>query len=101
MTTVVVFCDNPVKHFTHVYCIQDDFDIDMAYGRLTVSYAEEPDKGWLVVVVDVAPNDKEHRILWPIMPISCVSFVKRLLGIKRPFILTSKQLYDYLRREQP
>ena len=101
----VVFCDKPVKHFSHVYCIVWGFAepvvIDMTYGRLTVSYdGFPPPEGWTTVTTEVAPNTAENRIWWPLMPLSCVSFTKRLLGINKPFILTSRQLYSYLRGKE-
>jgi len=72
--------------------------VDMTYGRLTISYHVPP---WPIVIeADIKPNTGKNRIWWPFMPISCVSIAKRLLGINKPFILTSKQFYSYLTRQR-
>lgn len=94
----VVFCAEEVGHFTHVYVIDGVQEIDMTYGRLTVDIGHRAiGRDWVVLEAEIAPNTAKNRIWWPIMPISCVSFTKRLLGINKPFVLTSKQLYNYLK----
>ena len=40
----------------------------------------------------------EYDSLWPFMIGNCVGTIKKVLGIRNPFILTPWQLYSYLRK---
>lgn len=111
MNALIVFCDNPVNHFTHVYTVHDDqrgnwVQVDMSYGRLVVAVIGETktdllkqfrEQGFPVFRREILPNTSQHRSWFPVMPISCVAFTKRLIGINNPFILTPKHLYCHLR----
>lgn len=50
--------------------------------------------GWLFISIMPAPSS---IILHP-SSFTCVSFAKRALGIRKPFIWTPDQLYRYLKR---
>jgi len=54
-------------------------------------------KGHLVLP---APLARPERADWP-QPLTCVAVVKRVLGLRAPFVLTPWQLYRHLLRHQP
>ena len=52
-----------------------------------------------VLIVKVKPGSRRKVVgkLWPgVLPYNCVSLVKHYLGLKKPFIITPKQLYKHL-----
>lgn len=48
------------------------------------------------VYVTAAPPTTRNRVPWFLGPVTCVEFVKHLLGIRAWWILTPWQLYRYL-----
>ncbi len=100
---LVVFCGT--NHLDHVFCVIQDkghwLRIDGAYGR---PYAELlgptsldiaarfRTKGCTVIESTRAPA----RYYAPVMPATCVEIAKRILGISRFFIITTRQLHRHL-----
>ena len=104
---LVVFSEYPVKHLTHVFTIIDDGNgywvkVDGAYGKISAEVVGATHQ-------DLAPIIRSQgfpciefqggctRIYAPVQPFSCVSMVKRTIGIRAPFIITAKQLYRYIK----
>ena len=105
MKALVVFSDDPVKHLTHVFTIIENngywIKVDGAYGRISAEVVGASTQ-------DLAPIIRSQgfpcieiqggctRIYAPVQPFSCVALVKRVIGIRAPFLITAKQLYKYL-----
>lgn len=62
---------------------------DYTYAQLLQHYL---DNGYTVVGVDRDPK----KWFWPLFPANCVSFVKNVVGVNAPFVLTPYQLYRTL-----
>lgn len=46
-------------------------------------------------VIAVPPSEVQKKALWP-APFTCVESVKRILGIRKPFLFTPFQLYQFM-----
>jgi hypothetical protein len=108
MKALVGFHSKNPGRFTHCFACYTHkgfwVRIDASFGRITASI-EGPEHfdiaDWWrshgMSVVEV--RRKPKRFYMPIMPATCVSLVKSVLGIRAPFVLTSRQLYAHLRKE--
>ena len=76
-----------VKIESLFYC----FDTDIFFGSVDELLLDLPKKR-IKITLNVDP---EKRTL-DFMPTTCVSVVKKQLGINKPFIITPKQLYSHL-----
>jgi hypothetical protein len=91
--------------FTHVFMLSDVVDQKFGTGLLQTeflyAYLKELKKAG-VLIVKVKPGSRKKFLgkLWPgVLPYNCVSLVKHYVGIKKPFVLTPKQLYKHLALE--
>ena len=105
--------------FTHVFMLSDVVDQQYGTGLLQTEflyshintrhlpvasievYLQELRKAG-VLIVKVKPGSRKKVIgkLWPgVLPYNCVSLVKHYLGVKKPTVITPKQLYKYLALE--
>ena len=100
-------CFSGLGHFAHVFVAVRDgwrwIKLDGLRGRLEIKHLgyEPPmdrlrSEGWIVIETEVL----EGRNTWPAMGATCVGMVKRVLGIKAPFVWTSKQLRLLLERNR-
>ena len=53
-------------------------------------------EGYTAVSVKIKPS--KPQCLWP-APVTCVELVKRILAIRKPFLLTPWQLYNHLKNQ--
>lgn len=66
--------------------VQKDFDLP--------AWLEE--RGHIVIRAKIHEGQK----IMPVMPVTCVEVVKRVLGVRRRFIFTPWQLYRHIRAER-
>jgi len=105
--------------FTHVFMLSDVVDQQFGTGLLQTEFLyshintrhlpvasvdaylkELKTAGVLIVKVNPGSRKKVLGKLWPgVLPYNCVSLVKHYVGIKKPFVLTPKQLYKHLALE--
>ena|SRR3990167_10058598 len=102
---LVVFSAEPVGHLTHCFTYLDDgnywIKIDGAYGKISAEVVGASSQDLAPIIRSqgfpcIEVNGGCTRIYAPVQPFSCVSMVKRTIGIRAPFIVTAKQLYHYL-----
>lgn len=91
-------------HFDHCFvCVRDKgawIKLEGIWGRTFLEYlGEDPSaryaaRGLKVVRAAVRPGAN----LYPAMGATCVGMAKRVLGIRKPFLWTTKQLRLFLER---
>lgn len=107
MKALVVWAETPVRRATHCFaCVATGGQwvrIDGDRGRIALSIAAPSAydlarfwRGCGLTVVEVEVRPVSLRA--PLMPATCVSLVKHVLGVRSPFVLTGRQLYRYLEK---
>lgn len=96
--------------FRHCFVILHDgekwLSIDPLAHRMQIQVHHVPSDfdlpRWLEERGHIAIRAKIHDEpkMSPIMPLTCVEVVKRVLGVRNRFVLTPWQLYRYLRAER-
>lgn len=80
---------NPMSHWTDVAVLAETADGATADEMVRTLEA----RGLAAVACTVA---EPARRAWPPAPFTCVEVVKRILGIKKPLVLTPRQLFRLL-----
>lgn len=96
--------------FRHCFVILHDgrrwLSVDPLAGRMEIQSLDVAGEfdlpRWLEEQGHIAIRAKihEHRKLMPLMPLTCVEVVKRVLGIKARSVITPWQLYRHIRAQR-
>lgn len=80
--------------FVKVECLLNTLNSEIFFGTSSQLLEMYKATNIIQITVEVNPTAKTLDLL----PVNCVSMVKKQLGVNKPFILTPKQLYAHLVR---